>query len=112
GLSDVRIGVIRTKADVALNRRTPGGIVDPEVLAIVLEGADGKRLATICNYACHPVVLGHENNGISADYPGYLSSLIEKETGAPCLYLNGACGDINPVDAHYADPAVARKVGE
>src|SRR5262249_14898758 len=31
----------------------------------------------------------------SADYPGALAELVEKETGAPCLFLQGAAGDLS-----------------
>ena len=32
----------------------------------------------------------------SADYPGALATLVEKETGVPCLFLQGAAGDLSP----------------
>jgi hypothetical protein len=31
----------------------------------------------------------------SADYPGALAALAEQETGAPCLFLQGAAGDMS-----------------
>jgi hypothetical protein len=30
----------------------------------------------------------------SADWPGAMAGLVEKETGAPCLFLQGAAGDL------------------
>ena len=41
----------------------------------------------------------------SADYPGVLADLVEKETGAPCLFLQGAAGDLsaNPSGEGGAD---------
>ena len=32
----------------------------------------------------------------SADYPGALAAVVEKETGVPCLFLQGAAGDLSP----------------
>ena len=42
----------------------------------------------------------------SADYPGALAALLEKETGAPCLFLQGAAGDLstNPGPARGPEP--------
>jgi hypothetical protein len=34
---------------------------------------------------------------ISGEFPGAASRLLLEQTGAPCVYLNGACGDVNPV---------------
>ena len=31
----------------------------------------------------------------SADYPGALAAQVERETGAPCLFLQGAAGDLS-----------------
>jgi hypothetical protein len=31
----------------------------------------------------------------SADWPGAMAALVEKETGAPCLFLQGAAGDLS-----------------
>jgi len=93
---DVRYG--RGRVDKWLvNRRKPGrGPLDPEVSALCLEHG-GRALCTVVNFACHAVVLGHNNLLISADYPGYVSTTVERLLGGSCLFLNGACGDVNPL---------------
>lgn len=109
-----RIVVGRGECRVNVNRRHgEAGPVDHEVLVTgFLDPKTYKPVATIVNFSCHPVVLGHLSNAVSADYPGYLSALMEAETGAPCLYLNGACGDVNPRNDKSVDPGEARKTGE
>jgi len=42
------------------------------------------------------VVLGSGSNVISRDWPGVMYDLVEKVTGAKCLFLQGAAADINP----------------
>ena len=43
-------------------------------------------------------MLGAANRLLTADYPGYASSFIERELqGAPALFLQGAAGDIDPL---------------
>lgn len=80
-----------------VNRRKPGvGPLDNEVGALLFEGAGGP-LAAVVNFACHAVVLGHNNLFISADYPGAVSRAVERLLGAKTLFLTGACGDVNPL---------------
>ncbi|MEM2617092.1 MAG: neutral/alkaline non-lysosomal ceramidase N-terminal domain-containing protein [Thermofilaceae archaeon] len=80
-----------------VNRRKPlAGPLDNEVLAVLFEGSHGP-IAAIVNFACHAVVLGHNNLLISADYPGAAARVFERLTGAKTLFLNGACGDVNPL---------------
>lgn len=63
-----------------------------------VDRADGKPLAVLVNYACHPVVLGWDNLQYSADYPGVMMKTVEQAfDGVPlCFFLQGASGDINP----------------
>jgi hypothetical protein len=75
----------------------PLGPVDREVVVWSFDGFDGRPVATVVNHACHPVVLGNDTNAISADWPGEMRRHVEEETAAPCIFLQGACGDVNPV---------------
>jgi hypothetical protein len=80
-----------------VNRRRPGlGPLDNEVGALLLEGVGGP-VAAVVNFACHAVVLGHNNLLISADYPGAVSRAVKRLLGATALFLTGACGDVNPL---------------
>jgi len=108
----VQVVLGKSNSDWAYNRRSPDGPVDHDLITVGFVNEDGKPVATLVNYACHPVVLGHKSNAASADYPGYLAALMEKVTGAPCLFFNGACGDLNPVNNHNTDSAEARRAGE
>jgi hypothetical protein len=72
----------------------------------------GRILATLVNYACHPTTLAWENTLISPDYVGAMRELIEAHTdGAPCLFLQGASGDLAPREQYTADVAVADRHG-
>lgn len=72
-------------------------VIDPELLVTWLSEEDGTTIATLVNYACHPVVLGPDNQFVSADYPGALAAVVEREVGGISLFLNGAAGDIDPI---------------
>jgi hypothetical protein len=101
-------GFGRGKAHIGVNRRltrpdgvtiiaaNPEGPIDPEVGVLRVNTVDGRPLATLVNYACHPVVLGNGSNVISADWPGEMRRVVEQVTGAKCLFIQGAAADINP----------------
>src|SRR5262245_6262809 len=73
------------------------GVVDPEVKLIRIDTQAGQPLAAIVNYACHPITVGPDNNLLTPDYPGVTRRVVEDATGATCLFLQGAAGNIGPV---------------
>ncbi len=110
----VKLLVGHSTSDEGINRRQgESGPIDRTVTVIsFVDQKTRKSKATLVNFACHPVVLGHISNHVSADYPGYLQQYVEEHTGAPCIFINGACGDVNPRHGdHSADPNDARKIG-
>jgi hypothetical protein len=75
--------------------------------------ADGRTLATLVNYACHPTTLAWQNTLISPDYVGALREVVEAHTGgAPCLFLQGASGDLAPRQQYTGDVALADRHGQ
>jgi hypothetical protein len=89
----------------------PDGPTDDTVLVARVTGENGRRLATLVNYACHPTTLAWQNTLISPDFPGALRELVEETTGAPCVFLQGASGDLGPREGFVGDPAVADRNG-
>ena len=78
--------------------QVPTAPVDPTVAVLRVDTADGRPLAVLVNYACHPVVFGPDNTQYSADYPAVMTRTVEQAMdGKPlCFFLQGAPGDINP----------------
>jgi hypothetical protein len=97
GLQPARIGVASKEVPYNHNRHSklPEKPVDREFLVLRVEGLDGKPIAHAVNFAAHPTMHPAEVRKFSADYPGALAALVEKETGAPCLFLQGAAGDLS-----------------
>lgn len=73
------------------------GPVDPQIGLLRFDRLDGRTLAVVYNFACHPI-LGVPGGGITADITGFASTLIEEHLGhdAIALFLQGCAGDINP----------------
>jgi hypothetical protein len=74
------------------------GPVDPEIGVLRLNRVNGKTLAIVYNFACHPYQ-GVPDKGTTADFPGFASRLIEDNLGndATAIFLQGCAGDISTV---------------
>jgi neutral ceramidase len=91
----------------------PTAPVDPTISVLRIDKADGRALAVLVNYSCHPVVFGPDNLQYSADYVGVMNRVVETSLGGDttAFFLQGAPGDINP---YYAvtpikEDAIARR---
>jgi hypothetical protein len=89
----------------------PGVSADDTVIVARVTDDDGKPLASMVNYACHPTTLAWENTLISPDYIGAMREVVERDTGAPCLFLQGASGELGPREGFVGDTAVADRNG-
>jgi hypothetical protein len=74
------------------------GPVDPQIGILRLDRLDGRTLAVVYNFACHPI-MGVPGGANTADVTGFASQVIEDNAsdGAIALFLQGCGGDINPV---------------
>jgi hypothetical protein len=89
----------------------PEACADDTVGVARVQDAAGKTLASLVNYACHPTTLAWQNTLISPDFPGALREVVEQATAAPCVFLQGASGDLGPREGFVGDTAVADKNG-
>ncbi len=89
------------KASLGLN---PDGAVDRRIGLLRIDKEDGSPLALIANYPMHGTVLGSKSLEISGDAPGIVSEYVEKEIGAPVLFINGAAGNLAPIYSVYPSP--------
>ncbi len=89
----------------------PKGPVDREVRVVRFDDLDGNPVATVVNYACHPTVMAHLNRLITPDYPGVVRRAVERTLGGTCLFLQGATGDLGPVEGYTGDTVVYHRLG-
>jgi neutral ceramidase len=97
-------------ATISQNRRHPDGPIETELTVLSAAPPGGEVVATLANHACHATVLEYDNLGDSADWPGASCRAIERAVGGRAIYLQGACGDINPVWMRH-DHAEVERVG-
>jgi len=89
----------------------PHGKADDTLTVARISNGVGRVLATIVNYACHPTTLAWDNTAISPDYVGAMREVVENATGAPCIFLQGASGDLGPREGFVGDHAIADRNG-
>lgn len=89
------------------------GPIDPEIGILRLDRMDGRTLAVVYNFACHPIQ-GVANKGNTADVTGFASQVIEDNLsdGTIALFVQGCGGDINPINYKDVDhPRSAEPLG-
>jgi hypothetical protein len=74
----------------------PDGAIDPVVSVVRIDDLDGRAVAVLAAYGCHPVVVGPRARVASADFPGPMRELVERTIGGTCLFLQGGGGDVMP----------------
>ena len=85
------------------------GPIDPEIGILRLDRTDGRTLAVVYNFACHPIQ-GVPSKGNTADITGFASQVIEDNLseGTIALFVQGCGGDINPIMSRTSSIRAAR----
>lgn len=66
---------------------------DRDLAVMRFDDANGRPIAVLVNFAAHPTMIPATTLKFSADYAGALKATVEKATGAPAVFINGAAGD-------------------
>jgi hypothetical protein len=122
-MQPARLGAGMGRIDLSVNRREKlpdgrvvlgdnrGGPLDHAVGVVRVDGLKGHPIAALVNYTCHPIFAGSASRLISPDYPGPMRRTVERETGATCLFLQGATGNMNPRNPMHPDTQEAERAG-
>jgi hypothetical protein len=74
------------------------GPIDPTVLALRMENAEGKVIGSLVGFGCHPVcIYPHLPTTISGDYPAFATRVVEQMEGGICLFALGLAGNAVPI---------------
>lgn len=76
----------------------PSDPIDNEVgIVHIVSKENSNTIATLINYASHPVIFGGKDNRVATpDYPGLVRRIVERNLGGKSLFLQGSAGDIVP----------------
>lgn len=86
--------------------------IDEEVPTIRIDNHNGDAIATLLSFGCHPVSLGGEVPYSGSDFVGPCRNYVELLRGGICLFLQGAAGNVLPLEAFYDFPGPEIKMGE
>ncbi|MCA9216328.1 MAG: neutral/alkaline non-lysosomal ceramidase N-terminal domain-containing protein [Planctomycetales bacterium] len=96
-LQDAQIGWAAKQLPMNRNRHskiTPKP-VDQELGVIRFDDVNGKPLVIIANFAAHPTMIAAADLRFSADWPGQMASTVEATMNVPCIFMQGASGDMS-----------------
>jgi hypothetical protein len=79
------------------------GPIDPQIGILRIDRLDGRPLAVVSVFACHPI-MNPPSKGSSADFPGFAANAIEAALGdggmgdgMMAFFVQGCGGDMNPI---------------
>jgi len=74
------------------------GRVDPRVFVLRMEDAEGRMVGSLVDFGCHPVsIYPHFPTAVSADYPAFVTGVVEQAEGGVSLFLLGLAGNTVPI---------------
>jgi len=102
------MGIGTAQSDVAVNRRqitldgkiilgqNPWGLRDPTMTVVSFKEAEsGRPIANMIHYCAHATASGC-NPEITRDWPGPMTDILERESGAVTAFFNGSIGETGP----------------
>ncbi len=110
----IRLAKVKTpELDTFIHDTRPPVVHDAEIIGLFADTPDGKPIGTLLNWANHPETLDSENTLITADYPGYVYSELERALGGTAVLVNGAIGGMqSPLGAMVKDPQTGEALRE
>ena len=90
-----RLGTLAVAGPLVTRGRLPHP-PDRDLVVTKIVSLDGAPIAIVWNYAIHGTMLGPGNLRASGDVMGVASRQLERELGAPALFVNGTVGDVSP----------------
>ncbi len=107
-IQPVRVGAGVGQAQVGIYRREtgpdghdvlgedPNRPIDHSVGVVRVDDLEGRSIAILFSYGCHPVSMGPRNHLGSSDFPGAAREIIEKTLNTKAMFLQGCGGNVNP----------------
>jgi neutral ceramidase len=74
----------------------PDHPIDSTVGVIRVDDLEGRPIAVLFRYSCHPVTMGPRSAIASSDFPGAARQVLEGSLGGLAIFLQGCGGNINP----------------
>jgi hypothetical protein len=83
---------------IGQNREWPGGPIDKRLRVLKFMHGD-QLVGFIVHHSVHNVIFSEQMHAYTADLTGVaMAKVVKEHPGSVGIYLQGSCGDINPVD--------------
>ena len=79
---------------------------------IRIDALDGTAIATLVGFGCHPVVVGPDVPAIGSDFVGPLRRRVEALRGGVAVFLQGAAGNVLPLEGFFEESGPEVAFGE
>ncbi|MCL4233238.1 MAG: neutral/alkaline non-lysosomal ceramidase N-terminal domain-containing protein [Deltaproteobacteria bacterium] len=90
----------------------PQAYTDDAMTMMAATTPEGEPIATLMNWACHPMVMGPQNTLISSDFLGPYYRLMDAEIGGINMFMNGSLGaSVHPQNPYAPFPIDGREWG-
>jgi len=94
---------------VSGNRVDHTRAVDDSLIVLRIDRADGRPLASVVNFATHPISVGGVTVEWDAEYIAPLREAVEDSIpGVECIFLQGCAGDVAPYDWWFGNYEASR----
>jgi hypothetical protein len=100
--SFVKIATGKAKGKIAFNYYAEN-LYDPRCHVMQILDSQGKPLAILVNYACHPEVIGPDQGILCPDFVGPLYDRIQQRSAGVGIFMNSALGGMVTADCRGPD---------
>jgi hypothetical protein len=100
--SFVKIATGKAKGKIAFNYYADN-LYDPRCHVMQILDREGKPLAILVNYACHPEVIGPDQGILCPDFVGPLYDRIQERSAGVGIFMNSALGGMVTADCRGPD---------
>lgn len=104
-LEPARLGAVMTSASGVTSNRVRHELKPDDSLGVIrIDSPEGRVLAVVVCFSCHPISIGGQTLQWNAEYPGVVRRTVEAaHPGARALFLQGSAGDVAPFNYWFGN---------